>query len=113
MKIIKAIAAQVLVLALPLMAAAQVERVNPVEVKGDPLDQILGIIKTLTTWLLTALITVAVIFVIIAAYKYLTAAGDPEKVKKAGNMIIYAAVAIGIGLLAKVITTLAEQLVRK
>ena len=45
----------------------------------------------------------AVIFIIVAGFKYLTAAGDPEKVKAAGTMLIYTAVAIVVALLARAV----------
>ena len=54
-------------------------------------------------WAFYFLIVLAVIFVIVAAFKYLTAAGDPEKVKAAGATLLYAAVAIGVALLAKAV----------
>ena len=95
---------------LPLLVGAQ-EIEKPVPVVGNPIQQIFGILDRLTNWLLTALLVLAGIFVVWAAYNYLTASGDPEKVKKASNIIIYAAVAIGIGLLSKVIVALAKSLV--
>ena len=52
-------------------------------------------------WIFTFLIITAIIFVLIAAFKYLTAAGDPEKVKSASHTLIYAAVAVAVALLAK------------
>ncbi len=52
-------------------------------------------------WLFTFLIILTVVFVIIAAFKYLTAAGDPEKVKSAGNTLVYAAIAIVVALFAR------------
>jgi hypothetical protein len=110
MKILKIIASGI-PLALPLLAAAQAPPQVPDVPPSGALNYILGVFQTLTNWLLTALIALAVIFVIIAAYHYLTAAGDPEKVKKASNMMIYAAVAIGVGLLSKVIVALAQNLV--
>jgi hypothetical protein len=39
----------------------------------------------------------------VAAFKYLTASGDPEKVKGAGNTLLYAAIAIGVALLARAV----------
>src|SRR3990167_6975958 len=100
MKILKRIAVAG-VLALPFLAGAQ--EVQPVPASSNPLQQIFGILERLTNWLLTALLVLAGIFIIFAAYQYLTAAGNEEKVKSAKNIIIYAVVAIGIGLLAKVI----------
>jgi formate-dependent nitrite reductase membrane component NrfD len=49
----------------------------------------------------TFLIVLAIVFVLVAAFKYLTAAGDPEKVKSASHTLIYAAVAVVIAILAK------------
>lgn len=52
-------------------------------------------------WAFTFLVVLAAIFGIIAAFKYLTAAGDPEKVKGASSMLIYAAVAVVAALFAR------------
>src|SRR5690242_5782849 len=49
------------------------------------------------------LILLAIVFVLIAAFKYLTAQGDPEKVKSASKTLIYAAVAVAVGILAQAI----------
>jgi len=52
-------------------------------------------------WLFTFLVILTVVFVLLAAFRYLTASGDPEKVKGASNMLIYAAVAIVVALFAR------------
>ena len=57
------------------------------------LDNVFAILQT-------ALFALVAIFVVIAAFQYLTAQGDPEKTKTAKNMIIYAIVALGIALIA-------------
>jgi len=67
------------------------------------LQSILNDICIVFAWAFYFLIVVAVLFVIFAAFKYLTAGGDPEKVKSAGATLLYAAVAIGVALLAKAI----------
>lgn len=59
------------------------------------------VIDIVLTWMFSFLVFLAVVFVIVAAYKYLTAAGDPEKVKSASNTLIYAAIAIAVALLAR------------
>ena len=56
---------------------------------------------TIYGWVFFFFIFLAVLFVLVAAYKYLTAGGDPEKVKAASNMLIYVAVAIIVALLAR------------
>jgi uncharacterized membrane protein len=60
-----------------------------------------GLLCTVVNWMFYFLIILAIIFVMIAAYGYLTAAGDPDKVKAASNRLIYAAVAVAVGILAK------------
>jgi uncharacterized membrane protein len=67
------------------------------------MQSILQLFCTVFAWAFWFLIVLAVIFIIVAAFKYLTAAGDPEKVKSAGTMLIYTAVAIVVALLARAI----------
>jgi hypothetical protein len=67
------------------------------------LQSVLQLFCVVFGWAFYFLIIVAVIFILFAAFKYLTAGGDPENVKKAGSMLLYAAVAIGVALLAKAI----------
>ena len=67
------------------------------------LQGVLQMLCTVFAWAFYFLIVLAVIFIIIAGFKYLTAAGDPEKVKSAGTMLIYTAVAIGVALLARAV----------
>ncbi|MBI4087700.1 MAG: hypothetical protein HY434_02615 [Candidatus Liptonbacteria bacterium] len=61
-------------------------------------------------WLFTFLVIAAVVFVLIAAFKYLTAAGDPEKVKGASHQLIYAAVAIVVALFARGVPLIVSSL---
>jgi hypothetical protein len=67
------------------------------------IGQILGIMQTI-------LFAIAGVFVVVAGYQYLTAQGDPEKTANARNMILYAVIAIGIGLLATFLSTLVQSL---
>lgn len=59
-----------------------------------------GVIQSIVKWVYVIFFIIAVLFIIFAAYTYLTAQGDPEKVKNATNQIIYAVVAIVIALVA-------------
>lgn len=56
---------------------------------------------TIASYMFFILIALSVIFVIIAAYQYLTSRGDETKVGNATKTITYAAVAIVVVLLAK------------
>ena len=63
-------------------------------------SDIIGKLRLIAQWMLGILIVVAVIFFIYAAYLYLSAAGDEDKVKKAKDAIIYGVVALVVGLIA-------------
>lgn len=85
---------------LPFLAGAQV---SPPPPPIQNFNDVQRIIITAVNWLFTILMIVAVVFILIAAFRYLTAAGDPEKVKKANHSLIYAAIAIAVGLLSRAI----------
>jgi hypothetical protein len=100
----------ILALVLPALAFAQSlpQPVAPTEtsVPQGQITSLQGVLQLLCTvfaWAFYFLIVLAVIFIIVAGFKYLTAAGDPEKVKAAGTMLIYTAVAIGVALLARAV----------
>lgn len=93
---------------LPLISLAQggIEPITPKE------TNIQKVIDTVAAWATGLLVSLSVLFVIYAAYIYLTAAGDPEKVKHASTVIIYAAVSIGVALLAQVVKTVVRGLIQ-
>ncbi len=84
---------------LPLLALAQVTPLPP-----SPLttfEDFLSILRYVVNFVFTLLMILAIIFILIAAFNYLTAMGNPEKIKSAQSMLIYAAVAIAIALIAQ------------
>ena len=91
------------VLALSNVALAQqygetytgITRTGPGTVGG-----IVGLLGQIVRWVYIIFFIIAVLMIILAAFSYLTAGGDEEKVKAAKNRIIYAAVAIMVALLA-------------
>ncbi len=56
---------------------------------------------TIAGWFFTLLILLAIIYILWAAYLYLTSAGDEEKIKKANHQLFYAAIAIIVAILAR------------
>lgn len=74
------------------------------------IDRVFAILKQLINWIFALLLVVSTFFIFYAAYLYLTAAGDPEKVKSANNQLIYAAVAIAVAFVAQGIQVLVKQL---
>jgi hypothetical protein len=94
---------------LPALALAQTPSSPPTILQNG----IGGVGETLCTifnWMFYFLIILAIIFVVVAAFRYLFAAGDPEKVKMAGHSLIYAAVAIAVGLIAKAVPGIVSTL---
>ena len=89
------------------------ERIGPPAYKGpEGLGEVTGWIKLLKKvleWAATSFWIFAIIMLFIAAYTYLTAAGEPEKVKKAHKLLLYAVIAIAVGLLAYGIPKLVED----
>ncbi len=88
----------VLAAALPVLALAQSQPPQTLT-SAQAVQQF--ICTTVIGWMFTFLIILAIVFILIAAYKYLTAAGDPEKVKSASHTLIYAAIAVAVALLAR------------
>ena len=67
----------------------------------DTVDEVVcDVIKPIADVMFNFLLIISVIMVIWAAYQYLTAGGDAEKVKGATRTITYAAVAVVVTLLA-------------
>ncbi len=99
-----------LVTLLPLLTFAQIQTAPT---QPLTIERILRILNTLINWAFTILLVVATFFIFYAAYLYLTAAGDPAKVKSASSQLIYAAVAIAVAFVAQGIRFLVEQLVQR
>lgn len=73
-------------------------------------SDVVTLVKTITNWLFTFLLLLAVMFFIIAGYKYLTSGGG-EEVGSAHKMVIYGAVAVAVGTLAQGIVYVVQKLV--
>ncbi len=101
----KNFATPVLALAIPLLASAQATPGLQAPGSINSVNQLIGqpgsLLCNIVNWVFYLLIVLTIIFVLYAAFKYLTAAGDPEKVKAAGSTLLYAAVAVVIALIAK------------
>lgn len=73
-----------------------VTTVGRVSTVGSLVDTVRFIVR----WVYIIFFVIAVLMILFAAFTYLTAAGNEEKVKKARDSIIYAAVAVAVALLA-------------
>lgn len=71
--------------------------------EGSPIkspEQIFGVLANILRYAYTIFFIVAIIFILIAAFNFLTAKDNPEKVKSARSQILWAAVAIAIALIS-------------
>lgn len=66
----------------------------------NSVSSLVDILRGVVRWIYIIFFIIAVLFIIFAAFTYLTAGGDPEKTTNAKNQLIYAAVAIAVALLA-------------
>jgi TRAP-type C4-dicarboxylate transport system permease small subunit len=73
------------------------------------IDNLLDKVDAIVTYVYYVLFIVAIFFIIWAAFSYLGSKGDAAKVKKASEQLIYAIVAIAVGLLAYGVTQIIEN----
>ncbi len=93
----------ILSLCFPLFVSAAVVAVP---------QQLLDLIETFTIWGETIAGSLAVLFIILAGINFIWNGGDPSKVEKARNMILYAAIGMAIVMLAETIKAIAASLAR-
>lgn len=98
---------------LPLLTLAIVKQSVP-DKDATPLGTGVGgigdIIVTIAIWMYIILLALAVVFILLAAFKYLTSGGG-EGVAVAHKMLIYAVVAIAVAILAQGIIFVIRELV--
>jgi len=61
---------------------------------------VFGLVKQVIRWIYILFFIVAVFFILMAAFAYLTSAGDEAKVAEVKTRLIYAVIAIAVALLA-------------
>ncbi len=71
---------------------------------------IVEVVETIGSYVIGILVIVAVFYVLWAAYTFITAAGDTEKITSARNRIMYAGIGIIVALLARGIIALVLQM---
>lgn len=75
---------------------------NDTQIGNGPTG-VIAFVCTVFNYVFFALLLAAVGFVLLAAFRYLTASGDPAKVTTANKTLIFAAVAIAVALLARAV----------
>jgi len=90
-------------LVLPIVSLAQIEPIPP----GPQTPQaIIDIIDRVANWFFAILLAAAVIFIVLAAYQFLTSGGDPARVGTARQSLIYALIGVAVAFLARGLVTL-------
>jgi len=69
---------------------------------------LLQTLYSITDWIFVILIGLASLFIIIGAMNLLTSAGDPSKVASGRNYIMYAAIGLIVGALAKAVPAIVK-----
>ena len=73
-------------------------------------DNLLELIDVLATWLLNLAIPIAVVMIVYAGVMFLTSRGEPAKVTKAKQILLYAVLGLTIILIGKGFITLIESI---
>ena len=68
-------------------------------------------IQALTNWFFVAFLLLAVVFVILAAFQFLSGGGDPQAVAQARQKLIWAAVAVIVATLARALPTVINNII--
>lgn len=72
---------------------------------------ILAKILFVASWVFAIFVAISVIFIVISAFEFVTAQGDPAKITKARMSLVYAVIGIAIALLAVGIPTVIRNIV--
>jgi len=69
---------------------------SPIKTPGD----ITNVLKGILRWTYYIFFILAIYFILIAGFSYFTAGGNPEKIQKANTSLLWAFVAIAVGLIS-------------
>lgn len=81
------------------------------EPKFTDLNGLVALMTTIGNWIFTGLMALAVIFLVVAGYYFITAGDKAENVVKARQMVINALLGVAVGLAAKGLIAVVKSLV--
>ncbi len=92
-----------------------IPQVTPPSTQGPvtSFDNVLNFIKNILKYTAILFWIAAIFYIFLAAFTYLQAGGDPKKVGEANQRLLYAAVAIAVGLLSYGLPKLIESILTK
>ncbi len=81
-------------------------------IEGPPADvDIIELLERIVDYLFTFLLIVAAIFIVIAAYTFVTAGGDTEKVKTARTWVMYALIGVAVAMASRGLVAMVKKVV--
>jgi phosphoglycerol transferase MdoB-like AlkP superfamily enzyme len=95
-----------------LISLLMVPAVNVLAQESPPADlDVMEVLEQIVDWLFTILLVIAAISIIIAAYYFVTAAGNPETVSKARNFVLYALIGVAVAVASRGLVSLVRTIV--
>jgi len=76
-----------------------------------PTVDVMTALDSIVNWLFTILLVVAVVFLVLAAFNFVTAGGSEEKVTTARSQVMYALIGVMVALLARGLIALVRRIV--
>lgn len=96
---------------LPAVVFAQATPPATPSVSLSSVSDILAILNRVVGWAFGLFFALAAVFILWAAYDYLTAGGDSKKIDSAKNKLIYAAIGIGVALIARSVVAVIQNFI--
>ena len=96
--------------ALPFLAFGQ-SFTPPPPTSITSVSAVTNVLSRIVGFMQVLLFAAAGVFIVLAAFQYLTAGGDEEKVKEARQKLVYAMIAIAIGLVATGIGSVVKDVI--
>ena len=97
-------------LLMPTILLAAVIETPPVVPPVTTLQNIVDIMDKVGKWIFAIVFALAIIFILVAAFQFLTAAGSPERIASARQMLVFALVAVAVAVVAWGLPTLVKTL---
>lgn len=91
---------------LPIIAWAETRQ--PTTSITTP-QKVVDLIDKFGGWFYSILFALAIVYIIYAAFKFLTAGGDEKKIEEARQQLIYAIVALAVAMLATGVVTVLKE----
>lgn len=98
-----------------LAAPALTLAAEQTEIPGAPFESVSDLIdkvEDIGNWIFTGLLIIAAIFLVVAGYFFVTAGGNPENVNKARQMLINALIGVAVGLAAKGLIAVIQNVIQ-